>query len=162
MRRHNEKTVIVLLSKRAKRDIVRELRRYPKTETGGILIGCRIGRLMLVVAATSSGKNSRHEQCRFEMDMESAAEEVNAILDRHRAIGCRVLGIWHKHNNEYNLFSYDDRETNAAYAKLNDFGAVSVLITKRGEKDVLNCYHISYNVAADTTGERLLYSIIMR
>lgn len=142
VRRHYEKTVIVFLLKRAKNDIKRELRRYPEMETGGVLLGCRLGAVLLVLAATSSGEKSLHERCRFEMDMEHAVSAANAIIEEYRALNCRVVGIWHNHNNDCRIFSYDDIQTNSAYARLNSFGVVSVLVTKENGEDILNCFHI--------------------
>lgn len=142
LRRNNEKTVIVLLTKNAKQKIKKELRRCQGKETGGILLGVHFGAVLLVIDTTSSGENSRHEKCRFEMDMSFALNEVNSIIKKHVLFNCGIAGIWHNHNNEYCVFSSDDMQTNQAYASLNKFGAISVLMTQRNGEDILNCFHV--------------------
>lgn len=142
LRRNYETAVIILMTKRAKQKIKRELRRYPELETGGILLGVNVGGILIVIDTTSSGENSTHEKCRFEMDMSFALNEVNSVIEKYCLLDLRIVGIWHNHNNEYCVFSDDDMQTNKAYARLNVFGAVSVLMTHENGEDKLNCFHV--------------------
>ena len=79
------------------------------------------------------------------MDSAFANSEYERIKRLRFPLCCRVVGIWHKHNNEYDVFSDDDNETNYAFSMLNRFGCVSIIVTGKDGNNILNCYHVKFN-----------------
>ena len=98
-------------------------------ETGGILLGHKIGILWIIMDVIPSGKDAFRSPYHFSMDEAYANTAVAAALEHHPTY--RVFGIWHKHNHNLRpSFSDDDMNTNFAFAKLNPFGAISLLASK--------------------------------
>lgn len=131
---------MIFLSKSARSTIQSELESYPDVETGGILLGWKVGQLWFVRQVVSSGVKCVRTPYHYSMDSHEATERVQAICDCKPSYD--VLGIWHKHNHNISpYFSADDMRTNYAYADINSFGAISILATKTESVYLLHAFH---------------------
>lgn len=137
-----ENKALIVLSSDAFRTIQEEINTYPTVETGGILLGMKIGFLWYVSRILSSTSDCKRTPCHFSMDPSELAPQVHTYLCMNQ--WHKVLGIWHKHNHNYApFFSYADDQTNFAYAKLNAFGAISILATKETSHYLLRGFYVN-------------------
>ena len=98
-------------------------------ETGGVLIGYRLGRIYLVAAATVSDPGSRDSRVSFVLDGAEHTQKVKDILAGYK-LRPATLGIWHSHICDGHSFSAQDVDSNRILAKR--FGGIlSMLVTER-------------------------------
>lgn len=112
-------------------------------ETGGVLIGYKLGRIYFVVAVTTTDNNVNSSKVSFVLDGVEHTRKVNDIImtfDHARAPS--VLGIWHSHICDGHGFSRQDKVSNMALAKLFG-GALSMLVTKSANTILLSASYIS-------------------
>lgn len=132
---------LIFLFPAAVQVIKSELRRFNGNESGGVLFGIKIGMVWLVMDICDSGDKSLHKSNRFIMDMEHAQRCADRICI---CPFVRVLGLWHSHNHSLSVdFSEEDISTNAKYASLNRFGAISILVSQHAETYTANAVHIN-------------------
>ena len=129
-----------------------ELRRFPDTETGGLLLGYADPKQGIVVReATDSGyQNTIHEPCCFQYDNTYVAH-ICAVLSELYTPPLDVVGIWHKHNSTCAVaFSRADEEMHIQLLRQQDHPCLSVLFEKisGGETD-----EIQYNVRVFELGD---------
>lgn len=96
---HITSKVHCVISKRARAVIEVELRRYPETETGGLLLGySEPGTGIRVLEATDSGyRDVVHEVGCFQYDI-AYEEHLCIILSQLYQPSLQLVGVWHKHN----------------------------------------------------------------
>ena len=88
------------ISDRALESIQRECRRYPDTETGGILVGFRSDDAapdnngVIITPATGPGPESQMSSGHFVKDTPYLQRELEVLFQYHRI---NYLGVWHKH-----------------------------------------------------------------
>lgn len=87
------------LSMRAQTAMNNELRRFPETETGGLLLGYSDTKKgVQILEATDGGyRNVLHEKTAFEYDI-PYVEHICTILSELYAPPLDIVGVWHKHN----------------------------------------------------------------
>ena len=82
------------ISERAVETIERECRKYPDTETGGIVVGFRDDRQAVVTHATGPGPNSQMSEHHFVKDTPYLQSVLNLLFQYYQV---NYLGVWHKH-----------------------------------------------------------------
>ncbi len=85
-------------------------------ETGGMLVGWRVGTEIVVTGVIAAGPHARHERNSFEAD---GAWQQQQLEDTYRKSGRTVtfLGDWHSHPRGQPRPSPRDRETAALVAR---------------------------------------------
>ena len=125
----------VTISNRALTAMVSGIERFPDTENGGILLGIRSGDKINVIEAIEAGKNAIHERGRLLCDVKSVEYNANIINGLYED-ELMVIGIWHKHNNDYNPpFSTDDNLCHKAMCDCWKQDILSVLFQKKQDDE---------------------------
>ena len=83
-----------VVSEKALETIERECRKFPDTETGGILVGFREKGQAIVTHATGPGPNSHRFASHFIKDTAYLQSVLNLYFEYY---GVNYLGVWHKH-----------------------------------------------------------------
>lgn len=87
-----------------------ELRRFPDTETGGLLLGYSdtLQGICILEATDGGYLNTIHEPYCFQYD-DAYVTHVCGILSEMYTPPLDVVGIWHKHNSSCSVpFSLED------------------------------------------------------
>lgn len=110
-------------------------------ETGGVLIGYKLGLLYIIVEATSTNSVSNNSNVSFLLD---GAEHTRKFNDITAGIKCSpsALGVWHSHICDGHNFSEQDKISNRILAKSLG-GALSMLVSKPGHSVLFSISHIS-------------------
>lgn len=121
------------ISARARLAMQNELRRFPETETGGLLLGYADEQRVYVLEATDSGyREAVHEQDCFAYDAEYE-EHLCGVLSELYEPPLDVIGVWHKHNFAANVpFSRADE---TIHAQLLQSGGARLSILFEKEED---------------------------
>lgn len=129
------------------------LEAYPDVETGGLLLGYRTERAVVITDALWAGPDARQKKASLTLDMKYANYEAEraAALHGHAAAVCHtvrtaavtrhevgaadkpeIVGIWHKHNHCLNPpFSKEDHQAHRQLVKALGSSVVSVLFQKK-------------------------------
>lgn len=113
-----------------------ELRRFPETETGGLLLGHRTSSCEIsVVAATDGGyQNAIHDSHYFCYDVAYVHHVCNIISQLYDP-PLELIGVWHKHNQQTNpTFSYADEEMHHRLMEHTDYPCLSILFERHREQ----------------------------
>ncbi|MDD3219574.1 MAG: Mov34/MPN/PAD-1 family protein [Lachnospiraceae bacterium] len=153
----------VILSDRAYCAILAETLEHRNTETGGLFLGICRDDICYIVEAIDPGPNSRFEVAYFEYDQKYTQHLINKIAGLYKSkLG--LVGLWHRHPGSFDIFSGTDDGTNAKYAALHEFGAVSALVNLDPEFR-LTIYHVSkkctYEKVDYETGNALIPAEIL-
>lgn len=100
----------VRISNRSLAAMVYGIERYPDKENGGLLIGIKRKDMFDIIEAIDAGKNAVHKRGQVTLDSESVEYMANTIKGLYEE-EFDVVGIWHKHNHDYNKtepFSVED------------------------------------------------------
>ena len=143
----------LVFSNRAYLAILSETHQKISTETGGIFLGCFEANTFYVVEAIDPGPASTFEIAYFEYDQKYTQHLINKTARLYESAHT-LVGLWHRHPGSFDRFSNTDDGTNRKYARLNKFGAVSVLVnidpafrmTAYHVKDPLKYTRIKYEV----------------
>jgi len=120
----NEKIVI---SERAYVAIMAETLGEINTETGGVFLGhCKNG-IWYVIETIAPGPKSIFSPVTFEYDHEYLNYLINKINILYKE-PLKLIGLWHRHPGSMDTFSSTDDKTNKKFAKINSYGAISILI----------------------------------
>lgn len=122
-----EKLPAVTFSSRAYASLLSEVLDEIATETGGVFLGYREGDTWHIVESVDPGPGSRFEVAYFEYDQNYINHLINK-LSRIYERQLDLVGLWHRHPGSFDRFSATDDETNAKFASLNRWGAVSGLV----------------------------------
>lgn len=117
----------VRITQRAWVSLLSETLCQVQSETGGILLGYRDGNDWLVVESIDPGPNSIFEFAYFEYDQPYVNHLANRIVRLYKR-PLEVIGLWHRHPGSFDRFSNTDDDTNARYAQLSEWGALSGLV----------------------------------
>lgn len=90
--------------------LLAEAERKAPLETGGLLLGYRTGKDVVVTNATLPGPRAVHEGGRYVPDDEHDTEQVTLLYER-RCRGVDYLGDWHTHPVAPPYMSRRDRRT---------------------------------------------------
>lgn len=119
---------LVVFSNKAWNAIVNETFRKDPVETGGILLGHILSNgYWIVMEVVPPGLNAIHQRAYFEYDTEFVNYLANSMARQYKT-ELSVLGLWHRHPGSMDVFSGTDDGTNAIFAQMNSFGAISGLV----------------------------------
>lgn len=124
----SENCQLVVFSNKAYNAIIRESFDKDPVETGGILLGHILDNgVWIVMDVLPPGINSIFQYAYFEYDeafvnylAQSVANQYKRPLD--------LLGLWHRHPGNMDVFSSTDDGTNATFARQNPAGVISGLV----------------------------------
>jgi integrative and conjugative element protein (TIGR02256 family) len=111
-------------------------------ETGGMLIGWRIGEDIVVAGTIDGGPRARRERDSFEADGEWQERQLAAIY-RESARTLTYLGDWHSHPRGRGRPSAQDRETAALVADAAEARApepLTMILARRAGRWRPRCY----------------------
>lgn len=119
---------LVVFSNKAYNAIIRESFDKDPVETGGILLGHVLDNgVWIVMEVLPPGINSIFQYAYFEYDeafvnylAQSVANQYKRPLD--------LLGLWHRHPGNMDVFSSTDDGTNITFARQNPAGVISGLV----------------------------------
>lgn len=119
---------LVVFSNKAWNAIVSETFRKDPVETGGILLGQILSNgYWIVLEVVPPGLKSIHQRAYFEYDTEFVNYMANSVSRQYK-MELSVLGLWHRHPGSMDVFSGTDDGTNATFAQMNQYGAISGLV----------------------------------
>lgn len=119
---------LVVFSNKAWNAIVNETFRKDPVETGGILLGHILSNgYWIVMEVIPPGLRAIHQIAYFEYDTEFVNYMANSVSRQYK-MELSVLGLWHRHPGSMDVFSGTDDGTNATFAQMNPYGAISGLV----------------------------------
>ena len=133
----------IYFTKQAYRQLLLEVKKHTRVETGAILIGRIINGSYYVFESLDSGINCRRSSVIFYRDnpySEHLADVVRAKYQKAYAIG-----FWHRHPGDFDRFSYDDKEANLDMARVLKRSVISGLVTIYNGKIKLSFWEITLN-----------------
>lgn len=120
-------------------------------ETGGVLIGYRLGQIYFVVASTTSNTGENSSRVSFLLDGVKHTQKANEIVKSGFMWPPSLLGVWHSHICDGHSFSRQDKISNTVLAKSFD-GILSMLITQSARTILFSASYISTKgIAEDCT-----------
>lgn len=124
----HDKCKLVVFSNKAWNAIVNETFRKDPVETGGILLGHILSNgYWIVMEAIPPGLSAIHQKAYFEYDTDFVNYLANSVAKQYK-MDLSVLGLWHRHPGSMDVFSGTDDGTNATFAQMNEYGAISGLV----------------------------------
>jgi proteasome lid subunit RPN8/RPN11 len=117
----------VVLSDRAYIAILTETFGKLETETGGVFLGHYKNGIWYVIESIDPGPKSVFSPVQFEYDQKYINHIINKINTLYKD-PLQLIGLWHRHPGSMDTFSSTDDKTNAMYAKINTYGAISALV----------------------------------
>lgn len=124
----HENCKLAVFSNKAWNAIVNETFRKDPVETGGILMGHILSNgYWIVMEVIPPGLKAIHQRSYFEYDTEFVNYMANSVSRQYK-IELSVLGLWHRHPGSMDVFSGTDDGTNATFAQMNPYGAISGLV----------------------------------
>ena len=124
----HENCKLVVFSNKAWNAIVNETFRNDPVETGGILMGHILSNgYWIVMEVIPPGLKAIHQRSYFEYDTEFVNYMANSVSRQYKT-ELSVLGLWHRHPGSMDVFSGTDDGTNATFAQMNPYGAISGLV----------------------------------
>lgn len=134
----------VVFTKRAFNAIVTETISKHPIETGGIFLGYLLDNdTWIVIENVSPGFKSTHRSAYFEYDTDFVTYLANVLANQYKG-NLRILGLWHRHPGNMDIFSSTDEQTNRNYASDYPQGAISALVNC-DPKMRMTMYHIAQN-----------------
>ncbi|WP_078593125.1 Mov34/MPN/PAD-1 family protein [Evansella clarkii] len=73
-----------------------ETKLFGLKETGGVLIGYRVGNEFVITDNTGPGPNAKHQLLHFERDVDYCNNKIEEIFEQSNG-GLNYLGEWHTH-----------------------------------------------------------------
>lgn len=121
------KCTTVVFSNRAYNAIIRETFEKDPIETGGILLGHVVDGVWVVMEVLPPGINSIFKIAYFEYDEEFVNYLAHSVANQYKQ-PLSLLGLWHRHPGNMDVFSGTDDETNRTFAKQLPHGVISGLV----------------------------------
>jgi integrative and conjugative element protein (TIGR02256 family) len=134
----------LILTKKAYRAVVEECTAFPEVETGGILVGKKIGGQNIVVPfALGSGPKAKRSWTRFTPDVDWQQEALEKLFNRYQV---NYVGSFHRHPGCYRQPSSLDAKTAQEIISSPDWAvseAVFPIIIFKRRKVEIYPYYIS-------------------
>lgn len=121
------KNAKVLFSPRACCAIISETLIQDPNETGGILLGQRIGETWHVIEAIDPGPGSKFTPHTFEYDTKYVNHLSRKVASLYET-PLQLVGLWHRHPGSLDVFSGTDDITNRRYAEQMGGSAISCIV----------------------------------
>lgn len=124
----NQHCQFIVFSNKAYNAIIDETIKKDPIETGGILLGHVLDNgTWIVMEVLPPGIHSTHEYAYFEYDEGFVNYLANSVASKYEQ-ELSLLGLWHRHPGSMDYFSPTDNKTNAKFASINPYGAISGLV----------------------------------
>jgi len=133
----------VVFSNRAYNAIIRETFEKHPVETGGILLGYIIDDTWVVMEVLPPGKHSIFQTAYFEYDEEFVNYLAHSVANQYKR-PLSLLGLWHRHPGNMDVFSGTDDKTNSVFAQQLPKGVISGLVNV-DPKFRFTMYYLSKN-----------------
>lgn len=118
-----------------------EVKKYCRVETGAILIGQAIGKDYYVFESLDSGINCRRSSSIFHRD--NPYSEHLADVVRAKYTKAYAIGFWHRHPGDFNRFSHTDLEANIDMARVMERDIISGLVNVNDDRVRLRFWQIT-------------------
>ena len=118
-----------------------EVKKYCRVETGAILVGHIIGNNYYVFESLDSGINCRRSPSIFYRDNPYSEHLVDVV--RAKYTKAYAIGFWHRHPGNFNQFSHDDLEANIDMARVLESNIISGLVNIYDNKVRLRFWQIT-------------------
>lgn len=146
----NKDCQLVIFTDKAYNAVIRETFEWEPYETGGILLGHILDNgcwLVMEVLPPGYGEeregdNVHHEYAYFEYNKRFVNYLAKSVSEQYE-VPLELLGLWHRHPGNMNVFSSTDDLTNKAFASLNLKGAISGLINVDPQLR-MTMYHVQH------------------
>lgn len=117
----------VVFSNRAYNAIIRETFEKHPVETGGILLGHIIDDTWVVMEVLPPGIHSIFQTAYFEYDEQFVNYLAQSVANQYKR-PLSLLGLWHRHPGNMDVFSGTDDQTNSTFARQLPKGVISGLV----------------------------------
>lgn len=148
----------VVFSNRAYAAVMAETTEKILTETGGLFLGAFERGTWYIIEAIDPGPKSVFEVAYFEYDQKYTQHLINKIANLYEQ-KLELIGLWHRHPGSFDIFSTTDNGTNAKYAQMRPYGAISALVNI-DPKFRVTMYHVGrpckYEKIAYVVGDNLI------
>lgn len=139
----NQRCQLIVFSNKAYNAIIDETFKKDPIETGGILLGHVLDNgTWIVMEVLPPGIYSTHEYAYFEYDDRFVNYLANSVASKYEQ-ELSLLGLWHRHPGNMDVFSGTDDGTNTKFASLSPCGAISGLVNV-DPKFRLTMRHVAY------------------
>jgi hypothetical protein len=139
-----------------------EVKKYCRVETGAILVGQIIGNDYYVFESLDSGINCRRSPSIFYRDNPYSEHLVDVV--RAKYTKAYAIGFWHRHPGNFNQFSYDDLEANIDMARVLESNIISGLVNMYDNQVRLRFWQITldnkYREAEVIVGNRYFSNLV--
>lgn len=117
----------VVFSNRAYNAIIRETFEKHPVETGGILLGHIVDDTWVVMEVLPPGIHSIFQVAYFEYDEQFVNYLAHSVANQYKR-PLSLLGLWHRHPGNMDVFSGTDDQTNSTFARQLPKGVISGLV----------------------------------
>lgn len=124
-----------------------EIKKYCRVETGAILVGQAIGDDFYVFESLDSGINCRRSPSIFYRDNPYSEHLVDVVRAKYKK--AYAIGFWHRHPGGFNQFSYDDRDANIDMVRVLERNIISGLVNICDNRVNLRFWRISLSNSYD-------------
>lgn len=125
----------VRISNRSLAAMVSGVERFPDTENAGILLGKFINNEFDIIEAIEAGESAIREKGKILCDVKSMEYMANIVKGLYEE-DLEVIGIFHKHNNDYNPpFSIEDNLCHEKMSHSLKRDILSVLFQKNQDNE---------------------------
>lgn len=118
--------VRVYFSELAYLQLLLEVKKYCRIETGAILVGQKIRSDYYVFESLDSGINCKRSPSIFYRDNPYSEHLVDVVRAKYKQ--AYAIGFWHRHPGSFNQFSRDDMEANIDMARVLGGNIISGLV----------------------------------
>lgn len=153
----NNTCQLVVFSNKAYNAIIRESFDKDPVETGGILLGHVLDNgVWIVMEVLPPGINSIFQYAYFEYDEAFVNYLAQSVANLYKR-PLDLLGLWHRHPGNMDVFSHTDDGTNLTFARQNPAGVISGLVNI-DPKFRLTMYHLDSPIQRIT--DRPNYTVV--
>lgn len=153
----NNTCQLVVFSNKAYNAIIRESFDKDPVETGGILLGHVLDNgVWIVMEVLPPGINSIFQYAYFEYDEAFVNYLAQSVANLYKR-SLDLLGLWHRHPGNMDVFSHTDDGTNLTFARQNPAGVISGLVNI-DPKFRLTMYHLDSPIQRIT--DRPNYTVV--
>lgn len=125
----------IRISNRSLAAMVSGVERFPDTENGGLLLGKIRNNEFDIIEAIEAGESAIHEKGKLFCDVKSMEYMTNIVKGLYEE-ELKVVGIWHKHNHDYNPpFSIEDNLCHEKICASLNQDILSVLFQKNQDNE---------------------------
>ncbi len=152
----------IFFTEQAIRQILLEVKKYTKVETGAILIGRIVNNDFYVFESLDSGVNCRRSSSIFYRDNPYSEHLSDVVRSKYEK--AYAVGFWHRHPGGFNQFSNDDHEANIDMARVLKRDVISGLINIYNGKLEINFWRITlsnqYEKAEIYVGDKYFSNVL--